>query len=108
MEEDDDVADSEDLDTAAQDESSTAEPTGIDEKIIKDLESAFMVTHCLKEIAEQSSLKCLQSDPSKLATAVEQPAESLEGATCPEVTVQNPSKGESHQASENNDMEDVD
>ncbi|XP_018422833.1 PREDICTED: beta-taxilin [Nanorana parkeri] len=108
VEEDEDVADREDLDTAAQDESSTTEPSGIDEKIIKDLETAFKVTHCLQETAEESSLECLQSDASKLATAVEQPAESLEGAACPEVTVQNPSKVESQQGSEYNDMEDVD
>ncbi|KAM5163730.1 beta-taxilin [Mantella aurantiaca] len=108
VEEDEDVADHEDLDTAAQDESSTTEPSGIDETIIKDLETAFMVTHCLEETAEESSLECLQSDSSKLATSVEQPAEPLEGAACPEVAVENLSKGESQQSSEYNDMEDVD
>lgn len=108
VEEDEDVADGEDSATAAQDESSTVEPSGIDEKIIKDLEFAFMVTHCLEETAEKSSLECLQSDASKLPTSVEQPAEPLEGAACPEVTIQNPSKAKSQQASEYNDMEDVD
>ncbi|XP_077342869.1 beta-taxilin [Lithobates pipiens] len=108
VEEDEDVSDGEDSATAAQDESSTVEPSGIDEKIIKDLETAFMVTHCLEETAEESSLECLQSDASKLATSVEQPAEPLEGAACPEVTIQNSSKAESQQASEYNDMEDVD
>ncbi|XP_073483492.1 beta-taxilin [Aquarana catesbeiana] len=108
VEEDEDVADGEDPASAAQDESSTVEPSGIDEKIIKDLETAFMVTHCLEETAEESSLECLHSDASKLATSVEQPAEPLEGAACPEVTIQNSSKAESQQASEYNDMEDVD
>ncbi|XP_072265091.1 beta-taxilin [Pyxicephalus adspersus] len=108
VEEDEDTTDHEDLSTTAQDESSTTEPAGIDEKIIKDLESAFMVTHCLEDTTEESGLECLQSGASKLATAVEQPAESLKGAACPEVTVQNPSKVDSQQASEHNDMENVD
>ncbi|KAM9317402.1 beta-taxilin [Gastrophryne carolinensis] len=107
-EEDEDVAGAEDLATAAQDESSVTEPLGIDENIIKALETAFMVTHRLEETTEERSLECLQSDGNKLATTVEEPAESLQGATCPDVTRQNASKSEEQQTSKYTDMEDVD
>ncbi|XP_075059217.1 beta-taxilin [Mixophyes fleayi] len=105
--EEEDVA-GEDLGCAAHDERSITEPSVIDEKIIRDLETAFMVTHRLEETAEESSLECLQSETSQLAAAEENPAQSLQGAACSHTTEQKPSEGESQQTVMKNDMEDVD
>ncbi|XP_068087786.1 beta-taxilin [Hyperolius riggenbachi] len=109
VEDDEDLPDEEDIDTTAHNESSIAEPSGIDEKIIKDLETAFMVSHFLVESTEGSSLECLRSDPSNLATTAQQTAESLQGAACPDAVIEKPSKDQPQQTSaECNNMEDVD
>ncbi|XP_073431799.1 beta-taxilin [Dendrobates tinctorius] len=94
--------------TAAADERAVVESSVIDEKIIRDLESAFMVTHTLEEQAEESSPQCLQSEASKLATSGENPAQSSHDAICSDPKEQNPSKTELQQVSPDNDMEDVD
>ncbi|XP_069582033.1 beta-taxilin [Ranitomeya imitator] len=107
-EEEETVAQVPDSATAAADERAVVESSVIDEKIIRDLENAFMVTHTLEEQAEESSPQCLQSEASKLATSGENPAQSLHDAVCSDPTEQNPSKTELQQVSPNNDMEDVD
>ncbi|KAM3932283.1 beta-taxilin isoform 2-T2 [Leptodactylus fuscus] len=89
--------------TAAADERSVTESSVIDEKIIRDLETAFMVTHTLETPAEESRPQCLQSQ----ATG-ENPAQSLQDAACSESKEPNPSKTEEQHTSPNNDMEDVD
>ncbi|KAM4043454.1 beta-taxilin [Anomaloglossus baeobatrachus] len=94
--------------TAAVDERAVTESSVIDEKIIRDLEKAFMVTHTLEEQAEESSPQSLQSEASKLATSGENAAPSLQDAVCSNSSEQNPSKTELQQVSPNNDMEDVD
>ncbi|XP_075720404.1 beta-taxilin [Rhinoderma darwinii] len=94
--------------SAAVDEKSVTESSVIDEKIIRDLETTFMVTHTLEETAKESSPQCLQSEANKLATTGEDPAQLLQGAACSDSTEQNPSKTELQQVSPNNDMEDVD
>ncbi|KAG9493565.1 hypothetical protein GDO78_001453 [Eleutherodactylus coqui] len=100
----------EDLDsaTAAADEKAITESSVIDEKIIRDLETAFMVTHTLVEKPEESSLKCLQSDADKLATTGENPAQSLQDAACSDSTEQNPSKTKLPHVTPKDDMEDID
>lgn len=107
-EEEEEVADEVvDSATAATDERSVPESSVIDEKIIRDLETAFMVTHTPEETAEESSLQG-PLEASKLATTGENPTQSLQDAACSDSTAQKPSKTELQQVSPNNDMEDVD
>ncbi|XP_056419312.1 beta-taxilin [Hyla sarda] len=94
--------------TAATDEKSVTESSVIDEKIIRDLETAFMVTHTLVQTAEESRQQCLQLEASKSATTGEIPAQSLQDAACSDSTEQTPSKTKIQHVSGNNDMEDVD
>ncbi|MEE6476166.1 hypothetical protein FKM82_011003 [Ascaphus truei] len=109
---DEEVADKErdegDSHKTDQAESSGAEPSVIDEKIIKALETAFMVSHHLEETPEDSSVGCLQSEASKLLPAMEPPAQTLEAGSCPDATLQNPSKDQPLQPAVNSDMEAVD
>ncbi|KAG8538704.1 hypothetical protein GDO81_022191 [Engystomops pustulosus] len=93
--------------TAAADEKSATESSVIDEKIIRDLETAFMVTHTLKE-QEESNPQCLQSEACKLATTGENPARSLQDVASSESTEQKAAETEVQPVSPNNDMEDVD
>ncbi|XP_053566634.1 beta-taxilin [Bombina bombina] len=90
-------------------ETCSTEPSVIDEKIIKDLEKAFMVTHTLQDVSEDSGLECLQYGISDLPSQMEKVAESCPIAKrSPDLSSQEPSKNESQQSSANNDMEDVD
>ncbi|XP_069829852.1 beta-taxilin [Dendropsophus ebraccatus] len=96
------------LDSAASatNEKSVTESSVIDEKIIRDLEKAFMVTHTLEEAAGESSL---QLEAVELAaTTGGNPAQSSQQAACPDSTEQKTAKPEGQQVGPNNDMEDVD
>ncbi|XP_040285166.1 beta-taxilin [Bufo bufo] len=88
---------------APADERSVTEPSVIDERIIRDLETAFKVTHTLEEPAEERGSPCLHPDASELAG--ENPSKSLQDAACSE---SKPSKTESQHTPPTNDMEDVD
>ncbi|KAM8946762.1 beta-taxilin [Pelodytes ibericus] len=107
-EEDEDVG-VEELESYNQAPKSTTEPSVIDEKIIKDLETAFMVTQSLDLKPEDSSLACLQSETSiDLPHVVKQVAQPVQGASCPDITTEQASKDEPHKSAADNDMETVD
>ncbi|KAM4771879.1 beta-taxilin [Rhinophrynus dorsalis] len=106
-EEDEDMGDRE-VDNADHAEKCSAEQSVIDEKIIKDLETAFMVSHCLAESSDDSSLECLQSESSNMSLPVEQPTQVLQGSSNPDDPVQQVSKDKPQNAADDNDMDKVD
>ncbi|OCT80255.1 hypothetical protein XELAEV_18027072mg [Xenopus laevis] len=104
--EDDDNNDTEDCD-ADHTESNTGEQSTIDEKIINDLETAFMVTHHLEHMPEEPSLECLKSNPS-IFTQVENIVQPLQGACCPEACERQSLHEKPQQAEADDDIEAVD
>ncbi|XP_063299370.1 beta-taxilin [Pelobates fuscus] len=107
-EDEDDDASVEDVDSTNQPSQSTTEPSVIDEKIIKDLETAFMVTHVLDEKPQDSGLECLRSEASTLSPDVEQTPQPVQSASCSNATTQQLSNEEPLKTAEKHDMENVD
>ncbi|KAM4692710.1 beta-taxilin [Discoglossus pictus] len=89
-------------------EKCSAEPSVIDERIIKDLENAFLVTHRLEEGSDDTNSECLQSEASNGVPQVEKPEQAPQAASLPECSSQQPSKDEPQQLTVDNDMEAVD
>uniref|UniRef100_A0A8C5Q298 Taxilin beta n=1 Tax=Leptobrachium leishanense TaxID=445787 RepID=A0A8C5Q298_9ANUR len=71
-EEEDDDSNPGELEPSNQPLQSTTETSLVDEKIVKDLEAAFMVTHTLEEKPQESSLECLQSEARALSPETRQ------------------------------------
>uniref|UniRef100_A0A6I8QE54 Taxilin beta n=1 Tax=Xenopus tropicalis TaxID=8364 RepID=A0A6I8QE54_XENTR len=104
-EDEDDVnIDTEDICAADHNENNTSEQSTIDDKIIKNLETAFMVTHHLVDMPEELSLECLKSDPSNFSEV----ENLVQGACCPEVFERQPLHEKPQQAETDDDMEAVD
>ncbi|KAG8444405.1 hypothetical protein GDO86_009552 [Hymenochirus boettgeri] len=85
-------------------EQNTCEQSAIDDKIIKDLEKTFMVTHTLVDMTDELSLECLKSEPT-LSFQMELPTQPLK---VPDVSNGQSTKEEPHQSEKDNDMEAVD
>ncbi|XP_053317008.1 beta-taxilin [Spea bombifrons] len=105
---DDEDEDVEEIDSTNQAQTSSTELSVIDEKIINDLETAFMVAHHLEEKPKDSGLECLQYEASNFPPLVDQGAHPEQGTSCPDVKSVQPPRQESLKPEVDHDMETVD